>query len=198
MPCRHSLAIAALSLALLAGCGGGSNDTTVTQTVATPESPTGTGTGTVTVPEIGPPKDDTQTDSPQQTPPEREPPESGGTRSEAVAKLRDEGYRPDDASDYDSSATLRVLIGTRLDSGDGYAKRAFFFVGGRYIGTDTSEDSAQMRVENASDDTVTLAYALYGPDDALCCPGGTATVRYQWNGSRLVPLDPIPPRSRRG
>src|SRR4051812_15907153 len=138
------LAAAALAAAL-AGCGG-SNDTTVTQTVAAPQ---GTNTGTVTVPEIGPPKDRTGTGQspPQQTPPQQQ----GGTRSQAVAKLRAEGYRTDDPGDYDSGATLRVLVGTRADSGDGYAKRAFFFVGGRYIGTDTSDDSANIRVESSTD-----------------------------------------------
>ena len=188
-----ALAVAGAAV-LLAGCGDG-DQTTVTQ-VQTVQSPTAD-TGTVTVPEISPPKDTTETDEappPEQTPPQQQ----GGTRDEAVAKLRAEGYRADDPADYDAGATLRVLVGTRLDSGDGYAKRAFFFVGGRYIGTDTSDDSANIRVEDTGGDTVTLAYALYGPNDALCCPGGTATVRYRWNGSRLVPLDPIPPRSRRG
>jgi hypothetical protein len=122
----------------------------------------------------------------------------GGSRSQAIARVRREGYRPDDTGAYDPSATLRVLVGTRTDSGDGYAKRAFFFVGGRYIGTDTSDDSANVRVEGQTDDTVTLAYAIYGPNDALCCPARTETVRYRWNGSRLVPLDSIPPRSSRG
>jgi hypothetical protein len=193
MPSRRRLATALIAAALIAGCGG-SKDTTVTQVQT---SPSPQGTGTVTVPEINPPKQKTTTE--QQSPPTPTPPQSsGGTLSEAVAKLRAEGYRPDDTGDYDSSATLRVLVGTRLDSGDGYAKRAFFFVGGRYIGTDTSDDSAQMRVEGHSDTTVTLAYAIYGQGDALCCPGATKRVRYQWNGSRLVPLDPIPPHSSRG
>ena len=181
------------ALALLAGCGD-SKDTTVTQVqTVKPDD----GQTTTTIPEIDVPTDTTTDESPpeQQSPPDQQ---SGGTRSEAAAKLRAEGYRPDDLGDYHPGDTLRVLIGTREDSGDGYAKRAFFFVGGRYIGTDTSDDSAQIRVESAAGDTVTLAYALYGPDDPLCCPGDTATVRYQWNGSKLVPLDEIPPRSRRG
>ena len=43
--------------------------------------------------------------------------------------------------------------------------------------------------------TITVSYLIYKPRDALCCPsGGKQTVRYHWNGSRLVPFDPIPPR----
>lgn len=185
--------VALLTAVAIAGCGGSSNQTTVTQ-VQTVQSPTTQ--DTTTVPDINVPTDTTPT---TQSPPQlQSPPSGGGTRSQAVAKVRAQGYRVDDPSTYHSSDTLRVLVGTKADSGDGYAKRAFFFVGGRYIGTDTSDDSAQIREEGASGSSVTLAYALYGKGDALCCPGGTATVRYQWNGSRLVPLDPIPPRSRRG
>ena len=173
---------------LVAGCGG-SKTVTQVQTVAGRPAQTQTSpTATVAVPKI-------QIQTPTtQTPPAA----SGGSLPEAQARVSAEGYNVDDPGAYDSSHTLRVLVGTKKASGDGYAKRAFFFVGGRYIGTDTSDDSAGVRVEGSDNTTVTLAYALYGPNDALCCPGGTALVRYQWNGSRLVPLDPIPSRSKRG
>ena len=40
---------------------------------------------------------------------------------------------------------------------------------------------------------ITLSYTLYGPTDPNCCPtGGTQSVRFQWNGTSLTPLDPIP------
>lgn len=173
---------------LIAGCGG-STTRTVTQVQTVAGQPAQTqATPSVTVPKIQ-----------IQTPTTQAPPAgSGGTLAEARARVSAEGYNVDDPSAYDPSHTLRVLVGTRKDSGDGYAKRAFFFVGGRYLGTDTSDESAGIRVEGGDSVTVTLAYALYGPNDALCCPGGTARVRYRWNGSRLVPLDPIPSRSQRG
>ena len=192
---RAALVPAVLALgaaAVLAGCGSKGATVTRVQTVGAPR--TGTAT-TATIPTIAGAHPPTTTTTTTTTTP---PASSGGTLADAEAKVRAEGYTPDDPGDYDSSHTLRVLIGTRSDSGDGYAKRAFFFVGGRYIGTDTSDDSANIRVESQSDATVTLAYAIYGPNDALCCPGGTRTVRYEWNGSRLVPLDPIPSRSSRG
>jgi len=89
-----------------------------------------------------------------------------------------------------------VLVGTRTGSGDGYGQQAFFFVNGRYIGTDAKTPSATLRVSSQNDTEVTLAYPLYRKTDALCCPGGgTAHVHFQLNNGKLMPLDPIPPAS---
>src|SRR4051812_45490775 len=107
--------MALLAAALIAGCGG-SETKTVTQVSAAPQpgqTPTRT-TPTATVPKIS---------VPTQTTPSAPPP---GTLAQARAKVSDEGYNVNSASDYDPSRTLRVLVGTRKDSGDGYAKRAFF------------------------------------------------------------------------
>ena len=114
----------------------------------------------------------------------------------ALALVRAHGYTANDTSDYHPDQTLRVLLATGTGSNDGYDKQAFFFVDGRYIGTDSSRPSAQVSVVSQSDTEVTLAYQLYRPGDPLCCPGGgTAHVRFQLNNGRLVPLDPIPPVS---
>jgi LppP/LprE lipoprotein len=116
----------------------------------------------------------------------------------ATAVVKAHGYTPNDTSDYHAGQTLRVLVGTRTGSGDGYAQQAFFFVDGRYIGTDASQPSASVKVVGQSDTEVTLAYPLYRANDPLCCPGGgQATVHFQLNNGRLVPLDPIPPTSSR-
>jgi hypothetical protein len=86
-----------------------------------------------------------------------------------------------------------VLLGIRKESATAYAQKAFFFLGPRYLGTDTKNESAGINYAGQSDLTVSLTYALYRPDDANCCPtGGEKTVRYQWSGERLVPLDGIP------
>jgi LppP/LprE lipoprotein len=114
----------------------------------------------------------------------------------ALAVVKAHGYTAGDPSDYHAGQTLRVLVGTRTGSGDGYGQQAFFFVDGRYIGTDTSQPSATVKVVGESDTEVTLAYTLYKPHDPLCCASaGQATVRFQLNNGRLVPLDPIPPAS---
>jgi hypothetical protein len=114
----------------------------------------------------------------------------------ALAVVKAHGYTAGNSSDYHPGQTLRVLVGTRTGSGDGYGQQAFFFVGERYIGTDASDPSASVKIVAQSDTEVTLAYPLYRTHDPLCCPGGgQATVRFQLNNGHLVPLGTIPPAS---
>jgi hypothetical protein len=117
-----------------------------------------------------------------------------GGLSAARAVLHEKGFTPTDTSVYHPTQTLRVLIGNRTESGGGGAQQAFFFVDGRYAGTDTSEPSARVSIVEQGDTEVTLAYGLYKKRDPLCCPsGGQATVRFELNNGTLTPLDPIPP-----
>jgi LppP/LprE lipoprotein len=110
--------------------------------------------------------------------------------SAATAVLQARGFTPVDTSQYHPSQTLQVLIGSR----GGSDQQAFFFVNGRYIGTDTSQPSGHVSVVEQGDTEVTLAYALYRPSDPVCCPsGGQTTVRFELNNGALEPLDPIPP-----
>jgi hypothetical protein len=126
----------------------------------------------------------------------QEKPRSEGEAA-AAALVHSKGFTPNNSSQYRSNQALRVLLATKTGSGDGYAQQAFFFVNGRYIGTDTREPSATLRVLSQSDTEVTLAYPLYRKNDPLCCPGGgQATVRFQLNNGRLTALDPIPPVER--
>lgn len=112
----------------------------------------------------------------------------------ALAAVKAHGFTVGDTSEYHPQQTLRVLVGTRTGSGDGYGQQAFFFVDGRYLGTDTSQPSASVKVVGQSDTEVTLAYPLYKPHDPLCCASaGQATVHFQLNNGRLVPLSAIPP-----
>jgi LppP/LprE lipoprotein len=114
--------------------------------------------------------------------------------SQAVAVLEAKGYSPNETSQYHSNQTLRVLVGTKTGSGDGYDQQAFFFVGGRYIGTDTKQPSATVEVLSQSDTEVALGYPLYRKGDPLSSPsGGQATVRFQLDNGQLTALDPIPP-----
>lgn len=120
--------------------------------------------------------------------------EGSGAAAAAAAIVRGHGYTPVDTSEYHPAQTLRVLVGTRTGSGDGYDQQAFFFVDGRYIGTDAKEPSASVKVVSQSDTEVVLSYPLYRSSDPLCCPGGgSATVRFQLDNGQLTPLDPIPP-----
>ena len=114
--------------------------------------------------------------------------------SAAASLVRARGYTPNDTSEYHPSQTLRVLVGTRTGSSDGYGQQAFFFVSGRYIGTDTKEASATVKVLAQSDTEVTLGYALYKPGDPLSSPsGGQAVVHFQLNNGKLTPVGKIPP-----
>jgi hypothetical protein len=109
--------------------------------------------------------------------------------SGAEAVLQAKGFTVNTTSDYHPDQTLRVLVGTRAGSTEGNGQQAFFFVDGRYIGTDSKQPSAQIHVVSQSDTEVTLAYALSGARQA--------TVRFQLDNGRLMPLDSIPPLSSR-
>jgi hypothetical protein len=192
--------------ALLGGCGSSSTKTvsvaesqpaaqatatTTQQSTATATTPSTT-TPTVTAGGTSAPTSTRSAPEPAFT--------EGSTRaegvSEAAAALRSRGYTPNDTAEYHPGQALRVLVGTRTGSGDGYGQRVFFFVNGRYIGTDAKEPSASVKVVAQSDTEVTVVYPLYRKNDALCCPGGgQATVHFQLNNGRLTPLDPIPPAS---
>jgi hypothetical protein len=114
--------------------------------------------------------------------------------SGAAAVVRAKGYTPNDTSDYHANQALRVLVGTQTGSGDGYGQQVFFFVNGRYIGTDTKEPSATVRIVSQGDTEVTLSYPLYRRNDPLSSPsGGQARVTFQLNNGKLVPLGKIPP-----
>ena len=106
-----------------------------------------------------------------------------------------DGYTPysDDAAGWDPQAPVNVILATLTASADGYNNWAFFFVGNTYIGHDTKEPSLGISIVGRTSNTITLGYTIYGPNDPNCCPsGGSRSVRYQWNGSQLIPLDPIP------
>jgi hypothetical protein len=206
-----ALAIGLSSAALLAGCGsqtktvsatGAPAETrptgTATQptgTTATTTSPdTGTGTGTGTGGSTPAPSTTRTAPAPAFTQQE--------THAEGVSAaaevVRAHGYTPNSTSEYHSHQTLRVLVGTRTGSADGYGQQAFFFVGARYIGTDTKVPSATVKVISQSDTEVTLAYPLYRKSDPLGSPtGGQTSVRFQLNDGKLTPLGAIPPASSR-
>jgi LppP/LprE lipoprotein len=192
-------------VALLGACGSATKTVSVAGKPPASQSTGATGQGTSgTSPAAPSSPAQTTTNGGTTAPPNtRSAPEPAFTReaateglSGATAAVRARGFTPNNTSDYHSNQALRVLVGTRTGSGDGYGQQAFFFVNGRYIGTDSKEPSATLRVVAQSDTEVTLAYPLYRKNDPLCCPGGgQARVRFQLNNGKLVALDPIPPAS---
>jgi hypothetical protein len=204
--CRALLVVATVGALVLAGCGSGATKTvsvssavsphtaaqrarTTTTSSSTPTATTQASTTTSTNATGG--AEATRTT----TAPAFTKETSGGEGvGGAVAVVKAHGYTAGETSTYRPEDTLRVLVGTRNGSSDGYGQQAFFFVDGRYIGTDTKEPSATVRVVEQSDTEVTLAYPLYKPGDPLSSPsGGERSVRFQLNNGQLVALDPIPP-----
>jgi LppP/LprE lipoprotein len=194
---------------LLAGCGSQTKtvsvaDTPVTSTTTSVTSQTTSKTTTSTPAATTPVQTTTNggTSAPGSTRTETAPAfthqektSSEGT-SGAAAVVREHGYTPNKTSEYHPTQTLSVLVGTRTGSGDGYGQQAFFFLGGKYIGTDAKEPSAMVKVVSQSDTAITLAYPLYRKSDPLSSPsGGEAKVTFELNDGKLTPSGPIPPAS---
>jgi hypothetical protein len=196
-----ALAAAALGL-VLGGCGSGTKTVSVGGAAATPQtqpaqtaSPsTATTAHTTSAPSTGGTPTTSTRSAPEPAFSEQE--HSSATLGAATAVMRARGFTPTNTTDYHAQQALEVLVGMHIGSGDGYGQQAFFFVNGRYIGTDASRPSATLRVVSQGDTEVTLAYPLYRAHDPLCCPsGGQAQVRFQLNNGKLSALDPIPPLS---
>lgn len=215
LPALLALVLAVSAAAVLGGCGsntktvsvaGAPADTTATgagsQTQSTKSSTTTTSTSTTptqTTTAGGTPTPTTHT-APEPAFTEKTASSSSSAEglAAATAVVAAHGYSAANTSSYHSTQTLRVLIGTRTGSSDGYGQQAFFFVDGRYIGTDTKEPSATVSVASQSETEVTLAYPVYRRGDPLSSPsGGQAKVTFQLNNGKLVPLGSIPPESSR-
>jgi hypothetical protein len=192
--------------ALLAACGSSTKTVTISSTppAAQTTSAQTTGTPTTNGSATTSPTTSTGTSGAAKTETTRSAPGPAFTQHEtkadsasaAAAVVRTRGYTANDTSEYHSDQTLRVLVGTRAGSSDGHDQLAFFFVGGRYLGTDTKQPSATVKVVSQGDTEVTLSYPLYRADDPLSSPsGGERHVTFQLNNGKLVPLGEIPPAS---
>jgi hypothetical protein len=198
-----ALLATACGAAVLAGCGSGTKTVTASGNPPVTQTPSTSGTTTSPPPTTtakAPTGGQGTTTGTTRSAPEpaftKEKPTSEGEAA-AAAIVRSKGFTPNDGSQYHSNQALRVLLATRTGSGDGYGQQAFFFVNGRYIGTDAKAPSATLRLLSQSDTEVTIAYPLYHKNDPLCCPGGgQAKVHFQLNNGRLTALDPIPPAER--
>jgi hypothetical protein len=94
---------------------------------------------------------------------------------------------------YEPDHLLRVLIG----KGEG-GRRAFFFIGAKYLGNDVADDSTSVAVVRAGNRSVSLAYKLFAEDDRPCCPtGAKVRVLFRWDGEKLAPQTAVPPSAQR-
>ena len=97
-------------------------------------------------------------------------------RQTAAQLVESKGFEVVRLRDYDPRRKLRVLIGEDTAGG----RLAFFFVDETYIGNDRTSSSPKLKVKRAGNIQVTLTYDA-GTD-----------VRFKWDGTRLVPQDPLP------
>jgi hypothetical protein len=172
------LLVFAITLALILGGGGGANQVAAS---VTPE-PTATRTPTPTA-----------TPKPKPTPVPLTPAQKA-ERTAAADLVASRGFTVTRLRDYDPTDTLRVLIGKTSAGG----RLAFFFVQGDYIGNDSSDVSARLRVKHTADLMATLTYTVAQPSPT----GGNPTtskldVHFTWDGSRLSPDQALPPASQR-
>ena len=200
---RRLLPLVVLAAWLLAGCGSGTKTVSVSSAPPGPTTSSDTSTpATTTQAKTTPPASTSGSTSTTRTAPEPSFTEEGGSSAKpeslqaAVATVRAHGFTPVDTSEYHAGQALRVLVATRTGSGDGYGQQAFFFLDGRYLGTDAKEPSAKLKVVSQGDTEVAIAYPLYRRNDPLCCPGGgQRVVHFVLDNGKLQALDPIPPAS---
>jgi hypothetical protein len=183
---------------VLAACGSSNQANTVATAPASPTTGSQTPSTTATTPTTPTQSAPTTNTTPQATRTatapafvQTQPPVSGQTAT-AVAVVNRAGYTVKQTSTYKPTQTLQVLIGER-GSGQAHAAQAFFFVDGRYIGTDSRSPSGSLSVVAQNDTAVTLRYELYRAGAQT--PSSSSDVQFALNNGRLTPLSPIPPES---
>jgi len=200
-----ALAWMAVVSLLATGCGSGHTNSGASSPSAPSSAPATTTPPARTHPAATRPPAATQPPPVESTRPPRRavPPTTSGAGAEgslasALATVNRLGYTVPDRRTYKPGQTLKVLVGIATGSTDAHVQHAFFFEGDRYLGTDTSDPSASVRVVGQSDTAVTLSYRLYRPRDPLCCPtGGEQTVQFALDNGRLAPMSSIPSSSSR-
>lgn len=86
--------------------------------------------------------------------------------------------------------TLHVLHATPEGAAGSGGDTFYFFVNGALVGQKMFTQSVQAAPVSSTEFSV--SYQAYKPGDAACCPsGGQATARFQWNGTKLLSLDPM-------
>lgn len=115
-------------------------------------------------------------------------------RQDDIDVVRSRGFDVVDNHDWKPDDTLQVLIGRSSSGGE----LAFFFVDGQYLGNDSTDTSARLRVKRTDDLTVTLRYGIYAPGDSAEKPSDDPIeVDFRYEGGRVSPASAIPDVSQR-
>ncbi|MFY9614209.1 MAG: protein kinase [Candidatus Dormiibacterota bacterium] len=113
----------------------------------------------------------------------------GMSAADATKVASDQGFPKCDAQGYEPTNTLHVLI---CNPPDGNGEKVYFFTD-KFVGADAQDPSAKVDFGTQQDSEIAITYTLFKAADADCCPtGGTATVRFHWDGSQLNALDQLP------
>ena len=204
MAFRHLSMLPALAAAavLVAGCGESESHTTASTTPSSSgaETTTSNEQQTSTTPTTTTTQSQTQTSTTTTGGQAPQGSSSGGEPAfveagkgveglaGAEAALRAHGYTPVETATYKPQQTLRVLVGSS-SSGE----HAFFFVGNRYIGTDSKTASTQIAVTSEREGAVTVRYTLYSQGK----PAGSSSVTFQLENGSLQAQQAIPPAAQR-
>ena len=125
-------------------------------------------------------------------PPPALSPEQSVLAANMVSSLQ-EGYLPSGrfvAVDAGQGQALFALHGICLDSPHSYCQKVLFFLGTRYLGTDTLRPSRAVLdvLPGQQPAEVIVVYANYLPGDPDCCPSAPPIpIPYLWDGGRLRP-----------
>jgi len=178
--------ISALALVLV-GCSGGENQAGAGNTTS-PANPDQAGGTTKPAPQN--PSPATAKTSSAGAPADQ-PADASLPAAEKL--VRSKGYTPNSDTVWPRPQDLNVIVALKSDAQTSSSQMAFFFHGGRFLGTDTATPSANLGKKAQDASTITLSYQLYQANDPNAAnTGGSANVRYHWTGSKLEPLDPIP------
>jgi len=207
---RGSLAGWATGLVVLmavAGCGGGQTSAAEAPpptTVVASSSPSPSPTPSTATEQASPPPTSTAASS-TTDPSTTAPAPSCGVRksapeiSAAAARLPrvpgiDAGWNPTPLeSNYDPCATLSTALVTIQGATGSSPIQALMFHQGKYLGTGTTKayGFTSLNTAKTTSDTVVLDYQT-GKSCTGCSDGITTSVRYHWDGHRVVMLDQPP------
>jgi LppP/LprE lipoprotein len=136
---------------------------------------------------------------PASVPPQSQPPPAGPYTTLVAAEAYVRAQPPfarfpagfvDTNLTWRASGTLQAVRATPAGGASYQGDYFYFFADGRPVGSQRFDRAQSEAV--VADDTFAVTYSAYVPGDPHCCPsGGSRTVRFHWDGARLVPLDPL-------
>lgn len=128
---------------------------------------------------------------------------NGTSNAQDIALISQKGYgvtstTPNASVKTASGAMLTSWIGTAKKSQDGYNHYVFFFLNGKYLGTDTTQPSLEItRTQPAGIGSIAVTYPVYQKNNSFADPTGVpVTITYHWNGTHLLPNKPYPQQFR--